>query len=336
MAHEYSLPPPMPSRSTILRCVALLLLAGTHGCVLITADLNPFSRRPQPLEERQVSGSGAKKVLLMDISGVITSEERDDAIGLRTNESTVARVEAELEQAADDDKIIAIVLRINSPGGTVTGSDIIYDRLMRFKAEYGVPVLVQMMDVAASGGYYAALAGDQIVASPTTVTGSIGVIFTSVSVEGLLDKIGVQNQTVVSGKMKDIGSPLRTMTPAERRVLDALVGDMYQRFVGLVRERRPHLTDEMQAQMVDGRVFSAQQALVGGLVDDIGYLDGTLELAKLRAGVREARVIRYRRPDEFADSLYSHTSVGPPQVNLFNVNFESLSRTPSFLYLWAP
>jgi protease IV len=331
-----SLPPLMPSRPMIARCVALLLLSGSSGCVLITADLNPFARRPQPLEERVVSGSGAKKVLLMDISGAITSEERDNAFGLRTNESTVARVEAELDQAADDDDIVAIVLRINSPGGTVTGSDIIYDRLMRFKAEYGVPVFVQMIDVAASGGYYIALAGDEIVASPTTVTGSIGVIFTSVSAQGLLEKIGVQDQTVVSGKMKDIGSPLRTMTPAERQVLDSLIGDMFQRFVGLVRERRPHLTDEMQTQMVDGRVFSAQQALAGGLVDDIGYLDGTLELAKRRAGVQEARVIRYRRPDESGDSLYSRTAVGPPQVNLLNLNFESLSHTPSFLYLWAP
>lgn len=326
----------MPSRPTISCQLALLLVAGLSGCVLVTADINPFSRRPSPLEERTVSGSGAKKILLMDISGVITSEERDDALGLRNNESTVARVEAELEQAADDDAIAAIVMRINSPGGTVTGSDIIYDRLMRFKAQFKVPVMVQMMDVAASGGYYVALAGDEIIASPTTVTGSIGVIFTSVSVEGLLNKVGVRDQTVVSGKMKDIGSPLREMTPAERQVLEKLIGDMFERFVGLVRERRPSLTDEMNAHMVDGRVFSAQQALAGGLVDDIGYLDGAIERAKQRAGVREATVIRYRRPDEYADSLYSRAHTGPPQVNLLNVNLESLARTPSFLYLWAP
>ena len=251
-------------------------------------------------------------------------------------ESTVARVVAELETAADDDHLAAIVLRINSPGGTVTGSDIVYDRLMRFKAQFRVPILVQMMDVAASGGYYAALAGDTIVASPTTVTGSIGVVFTSVSVQGLFDKIGVRNQTIVSGSMKDIGSPLRTMTPAERQVLESLIGDMQHRFVGLVRERRPNLTAEMNAQMVDGRVFSAQQALTGGLVDDIGYLDGTIELAKRRAGLREATVIRYRRRDEFADSLYARASFGRPQINLVNLNLESLPRTPSFLYLSSP
>ncbi len=325
----------MPSRFTI-SFLSLLVVTGCSGCVLISADLNPFARRPPPLEEREISGSGPKKVLLMDISGEISSEEHGDALGLRANESTVARVEAELEQAAGDDRIAAIVLRVNSPGGTVTGSDIIYDRLMRFKAAFNVPVLVQMMDVAASGGYYVSLAGDEIIASPTSVTGSIGVIFTSVSVEGLLGKVGVRNQTVVSGKMKDIGSPLREMTPAEREVLESLIGDMFQRFVGLVRERRPHLSEEMKEQMVDGRVFSAQQALAGGLVDGIGYLDATIERAKLRAGVREATVVRYRRQDEFSDSLYSRAPAAPPQINLLNFNLDAVAKTPSFLYLWAP
>jgi protease-4 len=326
----------MPSRSPFALAFVSLLALAMSGCVFITGDLNPFATKPQPLEERVVSGSGKKKILLMDISGVITSEERGDTFGLRKEESTVARVEAELDAAADDEDIVAIVLRINSPGGTVTGSDIIYDRLMRFKAEYDVPLLVQMMDVAASGGYYTALAGDTITASPTSITGSIGVIFTSISLEGLMDKIGVRNQTVTSGNMKDIASPLRTMTPAERQVLKSLIADMQQRFVGLVRERRPNLTDEMKAEMIDGRVFSANQALAGGLVDEIGYLDATIDRARQRAGVREASVIRYRRSDEYADSLYDRSSLGAPQVNLLNFNLNPLPRTPSFLYLWAP
>lgn len=326
----------MPSRSTFALASVSLLALAMSGCVFISGDINPFSTRPQPLEERVVSGSGKKKILLMDLSGVITSEERGDTFGLRKEESTVARVEAELDAAADDDNIVAIVLRINSPGGTVTASDIIYDRLMRFKAEYDVPVLVQMMDVAASGGYYTALAGDSITACPTTITGSIGVIFTSISLEGLMDKIGVRNQTVTSGNMKDIGSPLRTMTPAERQVLQSLVGDMQQRFVGLVRERRPNLSEEMKGEMIDGRVFSANQALAGGLVDDIGYLDATIDRARQRAGVSEASVIRYRRPDEYADSLYDRAAVGGAQVNMVNFNLNPLPHTPSFLYLWAP
>jgi protease-4 len=326
----------MPSRSLIGRVLALLLATTASGCVFITGDIDPFSRRPQPFEQRVVSGSGDRKILLMDISGVITSEERGDTLGFRTRESTVARVEAELEQAMRDDDIVAVVVRINSPGGTVTASDIIYERLTRFRDETGAPILVQMMDVTASGGYYAALAADEIVASPTSVTGSIGVLFTSVSLEGLLGKIGVRNQTVATGAMKDIGSPLRTMTPEERQVLESLIGDMQERFVGLVVERRPALSEQMRAQMVDGRVFSADQALAGGLVDSIGYLEDTVERAKRRAGVSEATVVRFRRMDEYGEGLYARGPSGPAQVNLLNFDLDLLPRAPSFLYLWSP
>ena len=241
---------PSPLRQ-LLFVLPLALTVG--GCVLVTGDFNPLSRRPRPLSETVVSGSGRAKILMMDLSGPISSEERAGPLGLGSSESTVARVQAELDLAAEDDDIRAIVVRINSPGGTVTASDIIYNSLMRFKTEHHVPVLVQMLDVAASGGYYSALAGDEIIASPTTVTGSIGVIFTNISVAGLMEKLGVRDQTVASGAMKDIGSPLKTMTPAERAVLEKLIGDMQARFVGLVRERRPTLTPEMSTTMTDGR-----------------------------------------------------------------------------------
>ena len=318
--------------------LAVLLTLTAGGCVFITGDFDPLSRRPRPLTEQVVSGSGDSKILLMDLSGVITSEERAGPLGLGGRESTVARVQAELEAAGEDDDVRAIVVRINSPGGTVTASDIIYTGLMRFKTEHRVPVLVQMMDVAASGGYYAALAGDEIIATPTSVTGSIGVIFTNISVAGLMDKIGVLNQTVASGAMKDIGSPLRTMTPAERAVLQSLVGDLQARFVGLVRERRPTLTPEMNTTMTDGRVFSADQALQGGLIDGLGYLDGTIERAKQRAGVAEASVIRYRRGDEYADTINARADVPTQvtQISLLNFEERALPQGPSFLYLWQP
>jgi protease-4 len=327
----------MPSLLRRSLLVALLALTAS-GCVLITGDFDLLSRRPRPLGEVVVSGSGRAKILLVDLSGVISSEERSTPFGIGGRESTVSRVQSELDLAAEDDDVRAIVVRINSPGGTVTASDIIYSRLMRFKAEHKVPVLVQMLDVAASGGYYSALAGDEIIASPTTVTGSIGVIFTNISVAGLMDKLGVRDQTVASGAMKDIGSPLRTMTPAERAVLEALIGDMQARFVGLVRERRPNLTPEMSATMTDGRVFSADQALQGGLVDGIGYLDDTIDRAKQRAGVSEARVIRYRRPDEFSDNIYARAAAPAQvtQVSLLNLEDRLLPRGPNFLYLWEP
>ena len=329
----------MLRRHLPLSVLATLLAASIGGCVFITGDFNPLGRRQQPLEEREVGGSGDAKVLLVDLAGVITAEEREGAFGLRTSESSVARLEAELDKAAGDDEVRAVVVRVNSPGGTVTASDIIYERLMRFKAERRVPVLVQMMDVAASGGYYAALAGDEIIASPTSVTGSIGVIFTNISVAGLMDKLGVRDQTVASGAMKDIGSPLRTMTAAERAVLESLIGDMQARFVGLVRTRRPGLSEEMKTQMVDGRVFSADQALAGGLVDGIGYLEQTIERARLKAGLSEATVIRYRRPDEVGYGLYSRLGAPPAagtEVNILSLGEPLLPPGPRFLYLWAP
>jgi protease-4 len=325
--------------SLVRRSLLVALLSVTaEGCVFITGDLDPLSRRPRPLTERVVSGTGDAKILLLDLTGVITSEERADPLGIRARESAVARLDAELDLAGDDEAVRAVVVRINSPGGTVTASDIIYHRLTRFKAEHPMPVLVQMMDVAASGGYYAALAGDEIVAAPTTTTGSIGVVFNNISVAGLMDKLGVRDQTVASGAMKDIGSPLRAMTPAERQVLEDLIGDFQARFVALVRARRPGLTPAMSATMVDGRVFSADQALQGGLIDAIGYLDETIERAKGRAGVREARVIRYRRADEFDDGIYARAGVPAQvtQVSLLNLEHPLLPSGPNFLYLWVP
>lgn len=318
--------------------LAALLSVVAGGCVLVTGDFDPLSRRPRPLSEHVVSGTGRAKVLLIDLSGVIASEERSGPLGIGASESSVARVRAELDLAAEDDDVRAIVLRINSPGGTVTASDIVYQALMRFKAERRVPILVQMLDVAASGGYYAALAGDEIVATPTTVTGSIGVIFTNVSFAGLMDKLGVRDQTVASGAMKDIGSPLRSMTPAERSVLERLIGDFQARFVALVRERRPTLTPDMSATMTDGRVFSADQAVQGGLIDRIGYLEDTIDAAKRRAGVTDARVIRYRRANEFDDGIYARAAAPAQvtQVSLLNLENRLLPDGPNFLYLWAP
>ena len=324
-----------------LRRLAAVLLAVSlvSGCVFISGDINPLARRPRPLIERAVAGRGDAKILLIELSGVITSEEERGPLGLGGDESPVARVEAELERAREDDDVRAVVVSINSPGGTVTASDILYNQLLRFKAERNVPVLVQMLDLATSGGYYVALAGDEIIANPTTVTGSIGVLFTNVSVAGLLDKLGVHDQTIASGRMKDIGSPLRTMTPEERAVLEGLINDMQARFVALVRARRPGLTPEMAAQMVDGRVYSADQALRGGLVDALDYLDGTVARARQRAGVSEATVIRYQRGNEYAEGLYARGGLAPAQITQVQVlplAERRLPPGPHFLYLWAP
>ena len=302
--------------------------------MFITGNFNPFSSTPQPLEEHVVSGSGKDKILLIDISRIIGGEEEEVPFGIKRREGTTARVREELREAAKDDHIRAVVLRINSPGGTVTASDIVYQDLMQFKTDRQVPVVAQFLDMGTSGAYYIALAADEIVASPTTVTGSIGVVMFGLNVSGLMSKLGIANQTLKAGAHKDIGSPLRPMEPEERQILQSALDQMQQRFLGLVRQHRPALSDASAQLISDGRIVTADQAVQLGLVDRIGYLDDTVQLAKQRAGVTQARVVMYRRPDEFAENIYSR-SVSPAQVNLVNLDFGALA-TPQFMYLWSP
>ena len=324
-------------RLNALSRVTALVTLTLPGCAFIVADLNPFASRPQALEEHVVEGEGKAKILVVDVSQIISDEERDSALGLGKQESVVARVSEELQQATDDDRVKAVVLRINSPGGTVTASDTLYHVVRDFAAKKQVPVIAQMLDMGTSGAYYVALSADEIIAQPTTVTGSIGVIMFGLNVQGLLDKVGVKNQTLKAGANKDIGSPLREMTPEERQILQAVLDDMRGRFVQLVHERRPDANPESFSAVTDGRIVIAGQALQAGLIDRIGYLDDAISIAKQRAGLTEARVILYRRGNEFSENVYSRAGTAPAQVNLFNFDLSALAgHGPSFLYLWQP
>lgn len=325
--------PPL-SRTWILMAV---LLPSLPGCVLVTGTFSLFDSKPQPLEERVISGEGAAKILLMEISNVITSQEDRDGFTWSTPESTLGRVEAELNMAGKDDAVRAVVVRINSPGGTVNASDSIFHLLRRFKEDRGVPVVAHFMDVAASGGYYVALAADEIVASPTTVTGSVGAVAYGINFRGLMSKIGVENQTIKSGSKKDIGSPLREMTPEEKEVLQSVIDGMRDRFVALVRERRPNLDGANVDEVTDGRIFGADQALAIGLVDRIGYLHDAIEVAQRRAGAPDARIVMYRRPREYSESIYSRSPAPNVEVSLLRLGAGAASiPSPSFLYMWMP
>jgi len=316
--------------------MVLLAMSALPGCVLISANLNPFSSTPEPLEEYVIDGEGKNKILLLDISRVISSRSEENALSVKREEATTARVLEELNRARKDDSVCAVVLRINSPGGTVTASDTIFHELLRFKEERRVPVVAQLMDTATSGAYYVALASDEIVASPTTVTGSVGVVMYGINLSGLMTKIGIKDQTLKSGALKDSGSPLRPMTPEDAQVLQEVLTQMQARFLGLVRQRRPALTDETVQVIADGRVLTADQALQGHLVDHIGYLEDSIRIARQHAGVSEARVVMYRRSQEFAENIYSQPPVVAPQVNLVHVDLSSFVQPPQLMYLWLP
>jgi len=145
----------------------------------------------------------------------------------------------------------AVVLRVNSPGGTVTASDIIYRELMLFRERTKVPVVAVMMDVAASGGYYLAMATDAILVHPSTVTGSIGVIMLTVNAKGLLEKVGVEANAITSGPRKDMGSPFRTMTSEEKAIFQGVIDSFYQRFLTVVQEGRPELSADQIKKLAD-------------------------------------------------------------------------------------
>ena len=320
-------------RHLLLGACALL----ASGCFFSLGNPLSFVEGERPLEEKTVEGEGRPKILLLDVSDVITDTPKKRAFGLVEEESTVARVHAELDKAGKDDRVAAVVLRINSPGGGVTASDDIYADIMRFKAEQQVPVIAALGNVAASGGYYVACAADRIVAHPTTVTGSIGVIMVGLNVEGLLGKIGVKPQTFKAGEHKDLLSPFRGATPEERRIVQGIIDSMHARFVGVVKASRPSLDEKRLGQLTDGRIFDASQALDAGLVDQVGDLRAAIEVAKVAANVEKARVVRYRRAGETAESIYSTTRAAPLQVNLLPIDLGTLAASgPRFMYLWAP
>ncbi len=320
-----------PARRTALFALALLPTALALGCITI----NIPSGEVEPLSESVLDGEGDAKVLMLEVDGVIT-ETSDVAEFFGTvNEGMVGRVREELDMARSDDQVKALVLRINSPGGTVTGSDLLYDEIQRFKHERKVPVVAQLMGTAASGGYYVALAADEIRAERTSVTGSIGVIFSGVNLNGLMEKLGIENQTITSGKFKDAGSVLRRMRPEERAQLQSVIDDLYARFVEVVQAGRKRLKPEQVRALADGRIYSATQAKQLGLVDEIGSLDDSVRRARELAGLSSASVITYHRPREYTNNYYSRARQRRDAV-LDLWPGELPVQGPSFLYLWAP
>ena len=234
----------------------------------------------------------------------------------------------------------ALVLRIDTPGGDVTTADILYHEVREYGKETGVPVVAELMDTAASGGYYIASAADFIMAQPTSITGSIGVVAYNVNAEGLLDKIGIRDMTVKSGDKKDMGSPLREMTAEEREILQGIIDELYGRFLDVVyRGRKGRIPMERLRELADGRVYTARQALSSGLIDGMGYMEDAVAEARRLAGLKEARVVTYSEADEYRKNIYSAPAVPAPSViNLLNIDASSLGPGAGlrFMYIWSP
>jgi protease IV len=320
-------------RTPLLVLLAVFLVT---GCSMISIDLTP---RIKPLEERTVEGRGKAKILLTDISGFLSEEGQTQTLVIGAPAPRVGllvRFREELKKAAEDPDIKAVVVRINSPGGTVTASDILHKELQLYKRTAKVPVVAVMMDVAASGGYYLALAADTIVAHPTTVTGSIGVIMVTVNAEGLLQKIGVTAGAIKSGELKDMGSPFRALTGEERRIFQSVIDGLQSQFLSRLVESRKLPTD-VARRLADGRVYTAQQALDAKLIDRIGYMDDVFEMVRKQLKVDEAKVIVYQRPSDYRATYFARSETPSSSVEVSLSRIASLMGAgPGFFYLWWP
>jgi protease-4 len=305
--------------------LALALAAGVTGCTFLKVNIGD---EVQPLTEQTLSGRGKDKVLVLDLTGVIMSGESSSLLSDRKKPGLLARVREALDRARRDRRVKAVVLRINSPGGGVTASDTLYHELKQFRRDTGVPMVAHIMDVGASGAYYAALAADAITAQPTSVTGSIGVIMYRVDATALMRKVGLETTEIASGDRKGFGSPLRPLSDDERKLFQGVIDSLYERFVSLVVEERK-LPPERARSAADGRIFTSREAREAGLIDGIGYLDDAVNLAKQKANLAEASVVMYFRPGEYRNNIYSFT--------LINVDLGDLAGPgAAFLYLWWP
>ena len=324
----------LPIMSIVAASLAIALMA--CGCGTPSFLITPVSGT-QKLREMQVGpGKGRDKIAVVEVEGMLINARTGGF--MQPTENKVSLFKEQLERAANDKNVKAVVLRVNSPGGTVTASDTMYEMLKRFRARTKKPVVASLQEVTASGGYYVSCASDQIVASPTSVVGSIGVIFNTFDASRGMDKIGLRAEAIKSGPFKDMGSPFKAMTNDERAVMQGMVDEYYGRFVSVVKSNRPITDDAKLKTATDGRVFSGEQALAMGLVDRVGMLEDAIKLAREVGKAPGAKPIMYRRPYGYSGSIYANGAAPAPKANVTQLHIPGVDALlPSgFYYLWQP
>ena len=319
--------------------VAALLLFLTVGTVLLVVLVGPggsggsgSARVPETFGEEYVSGEGSEKVAVLPVEGVIGSEGTGGA--LATPAATPEALRHQLRQAAEDRSVRAVVLEVNSPGGGVTASAQMRDEILDFKETSEKPVVVSMGDTAASGGYYISAPADSIVANESTLTGSLGVIFSLLNYEEAEEKLGLEEVVIKSGEFKDIGSASREITPEERETFQSLIDESYAEFVGVIAEGRD-LPEERVRELADGRIYSGLQAEELGLVDELGDLETAAGVAQGLADVDGATVVRYTQEPGLAELLQARLAPQEPEA-LKILRAAGLDPSPELQYLYRP
>ncbi|APD08795.1 MULTISPECIES: signal peptide peptidase SppA [Thermus] len=269
------------------RWLALLLFLGVVALVVVGLGRLGFREAGRTWRESTLYGTG-EKVLLLELKGSIpTGKALEDLL-------------SQVRQAREDESVRAVVLLVDSPGGGVTETEAIH-RSLKALAE-AKPLVAALGSVAASGGYYAATAAQEIFSPPTALTGSIGVISVIPEVSGLLEKLGLRVEVLKEGALKDMASGLKPLTPEEKAVLKAYMREAYELFVRRVAEGR-NLPLERVRALADGRIYSGQQAVALGLVDREGYLEDAAQRAAELAGLSTFRLVRYEKPKSLLQEL---------------------------------
>lgn len=335
--------PPPPRRHTALWILLALFGLLLVGSLLVNAALSGAIRKKisqgttthnhaidefPDLTEIWSWGDGTAKVARIAVEGVILREAEAGMFSTPVN--MVDSVLAQIRAAQADDEVRGIILEVDSPGGGITASDEIYRALLGFRdsSEERV-VVVFMRDLAASGGYYVAMAGDWLIAQPTTVLGSIGVIMQSLNMKGLSEKIGVTDVTIKSGANKDLLNPFIEVDPAQRKLLQDMIDAMYEHFLAIVQEARPQIPASELRTLADGRLFVGPQAEKLKLVDEVGFWDDALARMAELLEVDSVKVIRYEQEVDFFSWLMTVRS--PIQPFAWRAQLR-----PRFLYLWQP
>lgn len=275
------------------------------------------------------------KIAVVDVDGLLLNA---DFTGLGSlGENPVSLFRERLDAIEHDPCVAAVVVRINSPGGGVTATDIMWHDLQNFRRCTGLPVIACLLDLGAGGAYYLATAADQILAHPTTVTGGIGVIFNRYNMQDAMAQFNVVGTPIKAGTNIDLGTPIKPLDEEQRKLLQAMADEFHQRFKNVVAQGRPDVDLEDKTNF-DGRVFTAKQACDRGLIDEVGYLDDALNMARRMACSRCPEVVFYHRTSDPARSLYSITPNAPFQNTLIPLSVPGFDRArlPSFLYMWEP
>jgi protease-4 len=299
---------------SVLANVALFLLL--IGVVVLFAGGQERKFTEEVIED----GPRTAKIAIVSVEGIINDEQVRD-------------VYWQLKAAKADKAVKGLIIRVNSPGGTLSGSDQIHNEILNYRVEAEKPVVAFMQGVAASGGYYSAVACDTIIAEPTTITGSIGVIMGYLVLQQLLEeKLGIQPIVVKAGEKKDWPSAFRMPTDEQLQYLqERIICPAYDRFVEVVVDGRSELTKEDVRRLADGSVYWADQALKEKLIDGIGYLNDAIDEVKAQAGIEKAQVVEYRKPFSIADMLSAKTGAA------IQINQKTLYEltVPQVLYLWT-